>query len=104
MRLAIVFALGVMVAAQSAPAVTTWRLDNLSRAGLNAIEIVGAPSVDQTDIGPAIPFNGASDGLLIARNPIEGLSRFTIEVLFAPDSDGPVEKRFFHFLEKRGEK
>ena len=104
MRLtAIVFALGVMVAAQPAPAVVTWRLDNLSRTGSDAIEIIGAPAVVQTDIGPAVQFNGSSDGLLIARNPIEGLSQFTIEVLFAPDSDGPVEQRFLHLQEKTGE-
>jgi len=104
MRLAaVVIALGVMVGAQSAPVVTTWRLDNLSRADSDAIEIIGAPAVVQTEIGAAIQFNGSSDGLLIARNPIEGLSRFTIEVLFAPDSDGPVEQRFLHLQERTGE-
>ena len=105
MRLAaIVLALGVMVSAQQpAPTVTTWRLDNLSRAGSDAIEVIGAPSVVQTDIGPAIQFNGVSDGLLIARNPIGGLSRFTIEVLFAPDSEGPVEQRFLHIQEGTAE-
>src|SRR6186997_1513532 len=100
MRLAaVILALGVVVAAQPAAAVVTWRLDNLSRAGSDAIEIIGAPAVVQTDIGPAVQFNGSSDGLLIARNPIEGLSRFTIEVLFAADSDGPVEQRFLHLQE-----
>ena len=54
-----------------------------ARAGADAIEIIGAPAVVQTEIGPAIQFNGTSDGLLITRNPIEGLPRFTIEVLFA---------------------
>ena len=100
MRLAaVVLALGVMVGAQSAPVVTTWRLDNLSRAGSDAIDVIGAPAVVQTEIGPAIQFNGASDGLLIGRNPIAGLSRFTLEVLFAPDSDGAVEQRFLHIEE-----
>ena len=100
MRLAaIVLALGVVVAAQPAPVVTTWRLDGLSRAGSDAIEVIGSPAVVQTEIGAAIQFNGKSDGLLIARNPIEGLSRFTIEVLFAPDSDGPIEQRFLHIQE-----
>ena len=104
MRLAaVVLALGVMVGAQSAPVVTTWRLDNLSRAGSDAIEMIGAPAVVQTEIGPVIQFNGASDGLLIARNPIEGLPRFTIEVLFAPDSDGSVEQRFLHVQEAGAE-
>src|SRR5688572_29855170 len=93
---AIVLALGVMVGAQTAPTVTTWRLDSLSRAGADALEVIGAPAVVQTEIGSAIQFNGTSDGILIARNPIEGLSRFTIEVLFSPDSDGAVEQRFLH--------
>ena len=104
MRLAAVcLALGVITAAQPAPAVVTWRLDNLSQAGSDAIEVIGAPAVVQTDIGPAIQFNGSSDGLLLARNPIEGLSQFTLEVLFAPDSDGPVEQRFLHIQEAAAE-
>src|SRR5688572_28975308 len=104
MRLiAVCFALGVIAAAQPAPAVVTWRLDNLQRAGADAIEIIGAPAVVQTEIGPAIQFNGTSDGLLIPRNPIEGAPKFTIEVLFAPDSDGAVEQRFLHVQENDGE-
>ena len=45
--------------------------------------LIGAPAVVSTDIGPAIQFNGATDGLLIERNPLEGLAQFTIEVLFS---------------------
>ena len=104
MRLAaVVLALGVMVGAQSAPVVTTWRLDNLSRAGADAIEVIGAPAVVQTEIGPAVQFNGATDGLLIGRNPIAGLSRFTLEVLFSPDTDGAEEQRFLHIEEAGAE-
>ena len=101
--IAICFALGVIAAAQPAPAVVTWRLDNLSRLGSDGVEIVGAPIVAQTEIGPAVQFNGTSDGLFIGRNPIEGLAKFTIEVLFAPDSDGPVEQRFLHVQENDAE-
>ena len=65
--------------------------------------LIGAPAVVPTEIGPAIRFNGVSDGLLLERNPLEGLSQFTIEVLFAPDADGPVEQRFLHIQESAGE-
>lgn len=102
---AIAIAVGVWVVAagaQSAP-VVTWRLDNLSRVGGEAVEQIGAPAVVQTDIGPAIQFNGTSDGLLIQRNPIEGLKAFTIEVLFSADLEGPVEQRFLHMQEAAGE-
>ena len=105
-RLAItaIVALGVAsAAAQRTPEVVTWRLDNLSRIGGDAIEIVGAPAVVATEIGPAVQFNGRSDGLLIARNPLEGLTQFTIEVLLAPDADGQVEQRFLHLQEATGE-
>jgi len=80
----------------SAPETITWRLDNLLRFGDQAIEVIGAPAVVQSSIGQAIQFNGVSDGLLIDRNPIAGLTRFTIEVLFAVDAEGPVEQRFLH--------
>ncbi|HEX8029569.1 MAG TPA: family 43 glycosylhydrolase, partial [Vicinamibacterales bacterium] len=96
--------IGLLSAAQpSAPAPVTWRLDNLSRLGDQAIEVIGAPAVVQSGIGPAIRFNGVSDGLLIDRNPIAGLMRFTIEVLFAVDAEGPVEQRFLHIQESAAE-
>ena len=99
-----IVALGVAsAAAQRTPEVVTWRLDNLSRIGGDAIEIIGAPAVVATEIGPAVQFNGRSDGLLIARNPLEGLTQFTIEVLLAPDADGQVEQRFLHLQEATGE-
>ncbi|HYE87097.1 MAG TPA: family 43 glycosylhydrolase [Vicinamibacterales bacterium] len=87
----------------SVAAVTTWRLDNLERLASDGIEVIGAPAIVRTDIGPAVAFNGASDGLLIGRNPIEGLKQFTIEVLFSADADGPVEQRFLHLQESAGE-
>ncbi len=90
-------------AAQRAPQVTTWRLDNLSTLGAETSEMIGAPAVVATEIGPAVHFNGRSDGLLVPLNPLEGLAQFTVEVLFAPDADGPVEQRFLHVQESTGE-
>jgi len=103
---AVALALGwglIAVADAQAPATITWRLDSLARAGTDAIETIGAPMLVSTDIGPAVQFNGTADGLLIDRNPIEGLTRFTIEVLFSVDAEGPVEQRFLHIQESTTE-
>ena len=81
------------------PAAVVWQVDNLQRIGGHPVEVIGAPAVVQTEAGPAVAFNGRSDGLLIERNPLAGLSRFTLEVLFAPDADGPEEQRFLHVQE-----
>src|SRR5262245_42256975 len=103
MRIA-ALALAVLALAQSpARVVTTWRLDNLARAGSDRIETIGAPSIVSTAIGPAVQFNGVSDGLVIDRNPLEGLAQFTIDVLMSPDAEGPAEQRYLHFQEKSGE-
>ena len=76
-----------------------WRLDNLTRIGGDALTVVGAPRVVDTSTGPAVEFNGASDGLFVDTNPLAGLDRFTIEVVFEPAAGGPEEQRFLHFEE-----
>jgi pectate lyase len=76
-----------------------WQIDNLTKIGGRPVRMVGAPHVVQTGIGPAVEFNGASDGLQVDVNPIVGLSRFTVEVLFEPATDGPGEQRFLHLSE-----
>ena len=96
-------AIGALALVQRPAAVIDWRLDNLASLASNRLEIIGAPVVVSTNIGPAIQFNGASDGLLIDRNPLEGLQQFTIEILFSPDRDGPLEQRFFHAQESGAE-
>ncbi len=99
---AIVLSLPLCLFAASAlsqDAAVTWRLDNLERIGGHAVGVLGAPRVVQTEIGPAVEFNGMTDGLTIDANPIEGLGAFTIEVLFQPAVDGPEEQRFLHIEE-----
>jgi hypothetical protein len=61
-------------------------------AGLPA-KIHGQPSASSAE---GITFNGKTDALFLATNPIEGLAEFTIEIHFRPDADGPAEQRFFH--------
>lgn len=78
-----------------------WRLDSLDRIGGHAVTLVGQPRILETDRGRAVAFDGIDDGLLIAANPLAGLSQFTIEVVFQPAADGPEEQRFLHFEEHK---
>jgi hypothetical protein len=61
--------------------------------------VVGAPRVIDTPGGKAVEFNGTSDGLFVEHNPLAGLERFTLEVVFAPAPDGSEEQRFVHVEE-----
>ncbi len=88
--------------AQQAPAAVEWTIDNLTSIGGHAVRVVGTPRVVETEVGRALEFNGSSDGIIVAANPIEGLTQFTIEVLFSPAPDGPPEQRFLH-IEDTGE-
>ncbi len=46
-------------------------------------------------------FNGKSDGLILSANPLRGFSKFTIEILFRPDPNGPSAQRFVHIQDER---
>jgi len=99
------------VATLAAPAVdarragpVVWPLDNLKSIGGHAVALIGAPKIATTPGGPAIEFNGTSDGLLLDVNPIEGLAAFTVEVVFEPAPDGPEEQRFIHISENGSER
>ena len=81
-----------------------WPLDNLVRIGGHSVTVVGAPRVVSTTVGRAIEFNGATDGLVVEVNPIDGLDRFTVEALFEPSPDGPEEQRFLHISETGSER
>ncbi len=74
-----------------------WRLDNLATIDGVPATTIGQPRVVKTDIGPAVEFNGTSDGLLLDANPLAGLDRFAIEVVVAPAPGGAEEQRFLHF-------
>jgi len=85
--------------AQSPATPILWDVDNLERIGGHAVQVIGSPLVVETDAGRAVQFNGRTDGLLVEGNPLAGLARFTVEVVFSPDADGPEEQRFLHIQE-----
>lgn len=88
-------------AAYSQPPVV-WTLDNVESIGGHRPRVLGAPRIaSATTGGPALLFNGKSDGLILPVNPLRGFSKFTIEILFRPDADGPPAQRFMHIQDDR---
>ncbi|HKK19396.1 MAG TPA: LamG domain-containing protein, partial [Opitutales bacterium] len=41
-------------------------------------------------------FDGEDDAIFVEENPLAGLDRFTVEVIFRPDPGGSAEPRFLH--------
>ena len=56
-----------------------------------------------TPLGKAVTF-GDSDAYFLDVNPLKGLSKFTLEAVFKPDSDGGFEQRFLHLGTASGER
>src|SRR5262245_27799292 len=83
----------------TAPGAFTWTAD----AGTAAAVRLGEPKLESGPHGNGLCFDGIDDGLVFDQNPIEGMSQFTIQVLFRPDATGtretPSEQRFVHFEE-----
>ena len=88
---ALFFALTAM-----ASAAQTWCLDNLQSIGGKDVAVVGRPAVVDTEVGKALRFDGAHDGIFVPAIPTAGSVAFTIEVLFRPREGGDTEQRFFH--------
>lgn len=90
------FAYAIVLALCLAPAAlaqssATWKIDNLTKIGGNAVEVLGSPKI----VKKAVEFDGSADGIFLNTNPIEGFSVFTIEAVFRPDG-GNKEQRWFH--------
>ena len=75
----------------------TWKIKDTNLIGGIRPLVLGTPLTKVEGQDSSIYFNGINDGLIIPTIPIEDWSTFTIEVLFKPDSDGPVAPRFIHF-------
>jgi hypothetical protein len=73
-----------------------WRLDNISRVGGHPLTVEGSPRIVESALGPVVEFDGKTDGIFIDSNPLAGLERFTLQVVFNPAEDGQAEQRFFH--------
>lgn len=82
---------------------TTWQLDNLARIGGVPVTASGDPRLVDTPCGKAIEFDGVDDAIFLDMHPLEGLSEFTVEVIFKPYRGGAAEQRFFHMQETGSE-
>lgn len=83
------------------PAAVVWPLDRTVQVGGHATEVLGAPRVVDEADGPAVYFDGASDGLYVEVNPLAGSPAFTIEILFHPEEGGLEAQRFFHLQDTK---
>jgi hypothetical protein len=76
----------------------TWVLDRVSDVAGLPTKAIGHPTVS-SEGGPSLVFDGANDGLFVETNPLQGLTRFTVEAIIEPAKDGAAEQRFFHMQE-----
>ena len=84
-------------------AALAWTADAGATLGAALPLRLGDPKVEQSPHGAALCFDGVDDGLAFEHNPLAGMGRFTVQVLFRPDAIGtpeaPSEQRFVHFEE-----
>ena len=81
---------------------TIWLIEDPAQIGGHLATVLGHPQTLTEPAGKSVHFDGAHDGLLLPLNPLAGWSEFTIEVLFKPDREGPVEQRFLHVQDSLG--
>jgi Concanavalin A-like lectin/glucanases superfamily len=82
---------------------TTWELNAVDNLGGYATQVLGAPRLIENPQWKAMEFDGQQDGMIVDTNPLAGMERFTLEVIFRPDAGGPKEQRFVHLQEAGGE-
>lgn len=103
MKKLLLFLAGVLAltACQSpkSPETIVWDAENYP----TVIEILGTPRIVETPVGKAVYFDGSS-GVFLDRNPLAGLEKLTMEVVFRPDGDGEFAQRYLHLGEVGGER
>jgi hypothetical protein len=77
-----------------------WELGMLGKKDVE-FTTSGNPRVIDCQYGKALEFDGVGDALFLDTNPLAGLRRFTVEVIFRPDSGGLREQRFLHIGDAR---
>lgn len=79
-----------------------WMIDNTASIDGNTTTKLGAPVVIESELGPAVEFDGVDDGLIVDSNPLAGADSFTVEVIFNPYEaliSSNEEQRFIHIQE-----
>ncbi len=80
-----------------------WNIDNTKSIGGFSTVAAGAPKIIETDKGKAVEFDGIGDGLIVDSLPLAGAEKFTLEIIFRPDANGPAAQRFLHLQETGSE-
>jgi hypothetical protein len=81
---------------------TTWRFDSTTQIAGHPTTVLGSPKVIQTDIGPAVHFQGnntAGDALFVDNLPLAGTLDYSLDLIFRPSAKGSPEQRIFHLQE-----
>jgi hypothetical protein len=81
-----------------------WHLSMFLEAPTENLTVYGSPRMEDCPYGKAVIFNGINDAFVLQNVPLQGLSRFTIEVIMRPDSGGPREQRFLHIGNTDGDR
>ena len=82
--------------ARTEPIPAIWQFNEINQIGGHTATVVGTPKIVDQAGNKALYFNGATDGLLLPLNPLEGFAQFTVEVLINPSLDGEEAQRFLH--------
>ena len=81
-----------------------WVLADLNGPGAVGVTKAGEPRQIDSPYGKAVEFDGKGDALFLDTNPLLHLHQFTIEIVFRPDPNAPVEQRFLQMGEVNGER
>jgi hypothetical protein len=84
--------------------VVEWKLSILNDSLVPGESKEGGPQTVDSPLGKAVHFDGVRDGIFLNTNPLENLSRFTVEIFFQPDGKAPHEQRFLHMGDARTER
>jgi hypothetical protein len=73
-------------------------LDNLDSINGHEVQVFGNPQIIDTDLGKAMEFDGTEDGIYILTNPLDTVTKFTIETIIKPYDVYPEnnEPRYLH--------
>ncbi|MCX6333346.1 MAG: LamG domain-containing protein [Bacteroidia bacterium] len=89
---------------QSRNVQTEWNLARMTEKMPGEMKVAGKPEIVKSKYGKAVSFNGSSDAIILESMPLTGLQKFTIEVIFQPQSGGNFEQRFLHCGETQGDR
>jgi Concanavalin A-like lectin/glucanases superfamily len=87
---------GLPCFADTPPEHVVWNVADFVNAPSSYVKIHGKPLVAIINSKKCLVFNGVNDSLTIEKNPFNGASVFTIQVLVKPDSTGQPAQRFIH--------